>query len=402
MNQAFHDDDPPGLKRSIGVLSAGAFASAIANRISDPLIPQLSHDFSVSYGSASHAVSAFALAYGLMQLCYGPLGDRYGKFRVITWATLAGTFGALGSAIATSFDTLIAARLFTGATAAAIIPLSMAWIADRVPFQRRQPVLAYFLTGQIVGIICGQMLGGLLADYSGWRGAFRVLTSAFLVAAILMLSLRGSAVVADTPKSGDEAGSGFVAGIRRVLQRPWARVILATVLIEGAFLFGALAFVPSYLHQRFGISLTLAGSTIAFFGIGGLSYTLFARRLVASLGERGLARVGGTLMGGAMLLIAVGSSWLWVFPAAWMSGIGYYAMHNTLQTNATQMASFARGTAVSLFASCFFLGQSLGVSAASLAIDGLGYHAVFLLSAMVLPVLGWWFSHALRRRIQDD
>ena len=107
-------------------------------------------------------------------------------------------------------------------------------------------------------------------------------------------------------------------------------------------------------------------------------------------------------MGGAMLLIAVGSSWLWVFPAAWMSGIGYYAMHNTLQTNATQMASFARGTAVSLFASCFFLGQSLGVSAASLAIDGLGYHAVFLLSAMVLPVLGWWFSHALRRRIQDD
>ena len=43
----------------------------------------------------------------------------------------------------------------TGATAAAVIPLSMAWIGDNVPYERRQPVLARFLIGQITGFSLG-------------------------------------------------------------------------------------------------------------------------------------------------------------------------------------------------------------------------------------------------------
>lgn len=160
------------LLRQILLLSLAAFASAVSARVSDPLLPLLAASFAITTAEAAKAVSAFALAYGVFQLIYGPLGDNYGKYRVITVATLASAIGGLGSAAAFGFDWLIVFRFVTGATAAAIIPLSMAWIADRVPYERRQHVLAYFLTGQILGVIGGQMLGGILADLAGWRGAF--------------------------------------------------------------------------------------------------------------------------------------------------------------------------------------------------------------------------------------
>jgi predicted MFS family arabinose efflux permease len=390
--------DEGRLTRQIVLLSLAAFASAVSARISDPLLPQLSLSFAISTGEAAHAVSAFALAYGLLQLCYGPLGDHYGKYRIITFATLASLAGALGSALAASFQWLVAARLLSGATAAALIPLSMAWIADKVPYERRQHVLAYFLTGQILGVIGGQMIGGIFADLTGWRGAFWCQLGIYLViGSLLARELHGTPTIDHHPDAG-QLRPGFVAQLRSILADGWSRLILASVCAEGALLFGALAFIPAHLHQRYGISLSLAGTAIGMFGIGGLGYTLFAKPFVQTLGEKRLAAGGGLFLGIAFLLLLWADHWLWVLPAGSCAGFGYYMMHNTLQINATQMAPQARGTAVSLFASCFFFGQSLGVGFASLVIDRYGVAAVFASSALLLPLIGLFFARQLGHR----
>lgn len=49
-------------------------------RICDPMLPELSRVFEVSISEASQVISLFALTYGLMQLFYGPVGDRFGKY----------------------------------------------------------------------------------------------------------------------------------------------------------------------------------------------------------------------------------------------------------------------------------------------------------------------------------
>lgn len=385
------------LVRQIVWLSLAAFASAVAARVSDPLLPQLATSFAITAGEAAQAVSAFALAYGVLQLCYGPLGDRYGKYRVLTLATLASAAGALGSATAVGFHWLIAFRFLTGATAAAIIPLSMAWIADRVPYERRQHVLAYFLTGQIFGVIGGQMLGGILADLTGWRGAFWCMLGIFLIVATLLLAELRRMPDIDSAHGLAAPQTPFLTRVAGILKAPWSWVVLSMVFAEGALLFGSLAFVPTYLHQRFGVSLTLAGTSMGVFGLGGLSYTSFARYFVRRLGERRLAAAGGGFLGLAFLILLLGAHWLWVLPMAWCAGFGYYSLHNTLQINATQMAPASRGTAVSLFASCFFLGQSAGVWAASIGIDHLGFLGVFAISAVLLPMVGAFFSARLAK-----
>ena len=78
---------------------------------------------------------------------------------------------------------------------------------------------------------------------------------------------------------------------------PWARTILLIGFLEGAAVFGPLAFIPTYLHLRFDLSLTGSAAILAIYGLGGLLYSLIAKRLVGLFGERGLAAGGGVLLG---------------------------------------------------------------------------------------------------------
>ena len=65
--------------------------------------------------------------------------------------------------------------------------MAIAWIGDVVPYERRQPVLARFLSGQILGIVFGQAAGGLLGDLIGWRATLVALGLVHIVAGLLLL-----------------------------------------------------------------------------------------------------------------------------------------------------------------------------------------------------------------------
>jgi predicted MFS family arabinose efflux permease len=73
-------------------------------------------------------------------------------------------------------------------------------------------------------------------------------------------------------------------------------------------------------------------------------------------------------------------------------------LHNTLQTNATQMTPEARGTAVAIFSSALYLGQTLGVAINGVVFDRFGAIPVFVTAGAGLLGLGLWFARALRQR----
>jgi predicted MFS family arabinose efflux permease len=71
--------------------------------------------------------------------------------------------------------------------------------------------------------------------------------------------------------------------------------------------------------------------------------------------------------------------------------LGYYMIHSTLQTKATELAPGARGTAVSLFAFSLFLGQGIGAALLGVIINRPnGYIVSFCLSGVVMALLGIW------------
>lgn len=380
---------------TLTLLSLAAFFSGAALRVCDSLLPRLARDFAITPGTAGQVIISFSIAYGAMQLVFGPLGDRYGKARLMCVAMLGCAGGALASALAPDFRTLVICRIAWGMAAAGVIPLAMAWIGDTVPYEQRQATLARFLTGTLSGMMAGQLAGGLFADaVSGWRGAFFTLTAGYAVVALLLL-----AKVRRMPTHARAAAQlSFAGQLTAVLRVPWARVVLAAVLAEGIFLLGPMSYLPSYLHLRYGLTLATASAMIALYAVGGLVYALTARRIVARLGERRMVFAGGLLMGAGFLAWWLSPLWLLAGPIALLVGFGTYLFHNTLQTHATQMAPGARGTSVALFASCLFAGQALGVTASGYLVDHIGYVPLLLAAGMMLPLAGWGFSRALGRR----
>ena len=387
--------NPPVPVLAITALALAALASGVSMRLADALLPRLAREFGVSLGQASQVVTVFAVAYGLAQLLFGPLGDRFGKYRVIGWSCAASALTALLCALAHSHDALMAARLLAGASSSAVIPLAMAWIGDVVAYERRQPVLARFLIGQITGFAIGVWAGGYAAEHLDWRTPFYGVAVLFALAAVLLQWVRrGLPASAVAPRAAAPGNllQRTLGEFGAVLVRPWARVVLVTVFFEGACLYGPFAFIAAHLHQRFDLPLSTVGALVMLFALGSMSYALGARLLIGRLGEVVLVRTGSVFMAAALGVLAFAPTWWWAMPACAVLGLGFYMMHNTLQTHATQMAPERRGAAVATFAASLFLGQSLGVGAAGLLVGVVGTGWVLSAGGAGMLLVAWNFN----------
>ncbi len=382
------------------LIGLAAFCSMASMRVCDPMLVELSQEFSVTTGDAAAVIAAFAVAYGVLQLVYGPLGDRLGKVHVIIGATSACAVFSAITALAPTFTVLVVSRAAMGAAAAGIIPLSMAWIGDQVPYEQRQETLARLMVATVTGMMAGQWFGGFATETLGWRTALGVLAVMFAVAAVLLFRHARAAGVLLAPAG---AGGGvafslgaYLAGTAALLRIARVRWVLTVVAIEGALAFGTLAFVPARMVDGFGLSASAAGGVMVLYGVGGLIYSVFARRWLAALGEQGLALTGAALIAAGLLALAWAPAVAWAVLGCFCAGLGFYMLHNTLQVQATQMAPEARGTAVTLFACLLFLGQSAGVLVVAFSVDRDWLPPVFSAAALGVLALGFVIS----RRVQ--
>jgi len=388
---------------TVPLLAGAAFFSAAALRICDAMLPRLASDFSVTPGTAGQVIIWFAVAYGLVQLLFGPMGDRYGKARLVRLA-LAGCAGAsLASALAPDFQVLVWTRVAWGIAAAGVIPLAMAWIGDTVPYDQRQVTLARLLTGTISGMMAGQLAGGFFAESAvGWRAAFLSLSVGYSVVALLLVAQARQVHASIAAPVAAASRVPMSQQLLYVLRLPWARVVLLAVLAEGFFLLGPLSYLPTYLHVRHELPLSTASALAALNAVGGLVYAFTARHIVARFGEWRMVLAGGWLMGIGFLAWWISAGPLLSGLIALVVGFGTFLYHNTLQTHATQMVPAARGTSVAVFASFLFTGQALGVTAAGYVVDRFGFTPVLLSAAVALPFVGRSFARGLQRRSVGD
>ncbi|MDO9358860.1 MAG: MFS transporter [Polaromonas sp.] len=390
----------PATRRSILLLSFATFSSMAVQRICDAMLPELSRSFSVSLTQAAQVVSVFAVVYGLAQLVYGPLGDRFSKFGIVTFATLACSIGSIVAVFASTLDMLLVARVMVAMGAAAVIPLSMAWVGDTVAYELRQEMLARIGLGTTLGLVSGLLVGGVMTDLLGWRWAFVLMTLLYAVVGVLLYADWRRQLAAPQPVAAAPPGprASYMRQAWGILTGRWSRIVLLVIMIEGAAGFGVLAIWASHLHKVLGLSLTASGAIVALFGLGGMAYMATARSLIRRWGERGLALIGGGTAGVGALVLGLSPWWQLAVPASLLSGFGFFMLHNTLQTNATQMAPHARGTAMSMFAAMLFTGQSIGVLVAASLSGRIGSVAVVSLGGVILIALGAAFSAGIRQR----
>jgi predicted MFS family arabinose efflux permease len=344
-----------GGKLPLGLLAAAGFLSSAGARVIGPLLPVIAGDFASTVPEVSIVVSAFTLPYGLCQLVLGPVGDRFGRLRVILASLLAYALATGACALAGDLPALTLLRVGAGAASAGLI-------------------------------------GGTFVDYIGWRAVFL-----FLAGAALLVSTLFALRIRSLPDPFSRAAALDVAPYRALGRSPLSRRLLLGALLDGVLLVGCFPFLASFLRERFGLPYSGIGLLLACFGLGALLYTRLAKRIVPLLGEPRMVFAGGVLMAAALVL-AVATPWWPAFILVELAlGLGFFMLHGVMQARATEMLPHARATAVSAFACALFVGQSLGARGMGALIGAFDYRAAFTVEAVAVVAFGAWLGRLMRR-----
>ncbi|MBI4270921.1 MAG: hypothetical protein A3F92_03925 [Candidatus Rokubacteria bacterium RIFCSPLOWO2_12_FULL_71_22] len=359
-------------------LFALAACVSLDGRMLAPILPALTATFGAPSGEVGLAMTAYTSAYGVCQLVYGPLSDRYGRVRVLRVTAVLFALGSVLSSLAGSVGEFVGARLLTGLFAAATIPTTFAYIGDTVPYARRQAVIGRF--GAVIsgGEALAAALAGAVTYFVSWRvlfAAYAVLTLALVLALLRVREARSA------PRAAE-------LGYAAILRDRRARRFYAVTLSEGCLVWGGATYFGVLASQRYGFNDLQIGLLLACYGLGRIGGALWLGRLAPALGERALASWGGWIEGGAFALLMLGLPWPVFGACLGAIGLGLAFLHSTLQTRATEIAPAARGKALALFALGYFAGAALGTAAFGWLVDAGASGLVLATCAVGLAALG--------------
>ena len=134
-----------------------------------PALPLLARELSAPMSAAQLTMSALILAFGLSQLIWGPLADRFGRRPVLLVSLSLLVLASIGTTLATHISWLIFWRAAQGATMAAAVVCSRAMVRDLYEPHQGARVMSLGLSGLGVLAIAAPLLGGVLAMAWGWR-----------------------------------------------------------------------------------------------------------------------------------------------------------------------------------------------------------------------------------------
>ena len=157
------------------ILSALLGIQPITTDLYLPALPALTSGFGASMSQAQLTLTGLLLAFGLSQLVWGPLSDRFGRRPVLLLGLSAYIVAAIGSALAPSMELLITWRIVQGAAMGAGVMAARAIIRDLYSPAEGARMMSKGLSGLAVVACLSAPLGGLLSDLISWRAALLAL-----------------------------------------------------------------------------------------------------------------------------------------------------------------------------------------------------------------------------------
>jgi MFS family permease len=337
---------PAGALRQV---QAVGFAASLDRFITPPLLVTIAAHYGASLAAATLIASSHYLLYGLMQPVWGMASDRLGRVRVMR-ITLAGTAvaGAL-AAVAPTLTAAIALRALTGACVGGLVPTSIVYLGETVPFAQRSRALDGLVGMTTLGTAVAAAVSGVLAQVGLWRLA---LALPAVLAAALLVRLR----LAEPPAGASRPRA--LAALGAVLRNRWPRLVIGLALVEGAVIVGPLTFfAPALEHD--GHPAAIAGLSVAVYGTSAWGATMVLRRIAHGVPHHRRIAIGTVLITIAFACCAVIGDTAGIAAGTVLLGAGFATTHPMLQAWATDVAPGNRATMVALFAGALFVGGAV-------------------------------------------
>jgi DHA1 family bicyclomycin/chloramphenicol resistance-like MFS transporter len=224
----------------------------LAIDMSLPGLSAITSGLGVDPGLGSLTLTTFLTGFGVSQLFFGPLSDRFGRRPVLAGGLLFYLLGGLACALAPNFGFLLAARVVQGFGAAAGTVLAIAMVRDCFEGAAAQRRLAYVNAVMNVAPVIAPVIGSGMLALVSWRGIYGLL--AIVGAAIWLLSL---AFVPETIRQRDPSATRLFSLLHsygRVLRH---RGAIAHTLIGGTLFANMFSFIsgsPLVFIDQLGLS----------------------------------------------------------------------------------------------------------------------------------------------------
>lgn len=306
----------PGL--SVVILSLLLGLQPITTDLYLPALPALTEGFGAPMAQAQLTLTALLLAFGLSQLIWGPLSDRFGRRPILLIGLTAYVLASVASTLSPSMDMLIVWRTVQGAAMGAGVMCARAIVRDLYTPLQGARIMSKGLSGLgVIACLCAP-LGGLLSDLFSWRVALFTL-AIFGAVCLAMIALRfGETVQHKNPQALEPAT--LVRTWLTILRNPafLAFSALSTASYGGLFTF--LASSSFVFIKVLGLSKTQYGLLMFSMSLAYILGTFLCRHLLPRFGVRrsvaiagALSLTGGTLMG-VLALSNLQTSWAIMLP----------------------------------------------------------------------------------------
>lgn len=334
-----------------------------------PALPAMTEALAGSMSQAQLTLSGLLLAFGLSQLFWGPLSDRFGRRPVLLLGLASYTLAGIGCVIAPTMEVMLLLRIIQGAAMGAVVMCGRALVRDLYSPEVGARTISKGLSGLGVIAIISLPLGGLLAEYLGWRVTLGTLVlfsgvTLFIVARKFVETLQ-----VPNPNALQPA----------TLLRTW-REILSNHVFQGFALLGMTSYggLFTMLAASSFVFINLLGETKASYGIlmltPGVAYllgTVVCRRLLHRFGVHRTVAIGGafSVTGGTLVglvgLAEIGNVWAILVPF-YLYMIGHGINQPCSQAGAVGPFPHAAGAASAwsgclMMLSAFVMGSWLGV-----------------------------------------
>ena len=234
------------------------------------MLPAITHEFGLSSSQSGSLVTWTLIGAVLGGVIFGPISDRFGRIRVLTFTILMFSLFTGLCAFAQGYWDLLIYRTLAGVGLGGEFGIGMALIAEAWPAEKRNRASAYVGMGWQLGVLMAAFLTPLLLGIIGWRGMFLV---GLLPALASFLIRRTMGEPEAFVKSAAACNDGSLFSRIKLLFRDKTTTkasigILILCSVQNFGYYGLMIWMPSYLSKNFGFSLTKSGLWTAVTVVG--------------------------------------------------------------------------------------------------------------------------------------
>ncbi len=388
LNDKYIEKGTPMFMRTVLALFSGGFATFALLYCVQPMMPALSHEFSINAAQSSLilSVATAMLAFGL--LITGPISDRLGRKPVMVAALFCAALATIASGLMPSWEGILLMRALVGLSLSGLAAVAMTYLSEEIHPQHIGLAMGLYIGGNAIGGMSGRLIIGVLIDFVSWHTAMLIIGGLALIAATVFWKI--------LPESRNFRASslkprnlldGFVMHFKDA-GLPW--LFLEAFLLMGAFvtLFNYIGY--RLLADPYDLSQAVVG-LLSLVYLSGIYSSAKIGSLADRLGRRRVLWATIVLMLAGMALTLFTPLWL-VVPGMLIFTFGFFGAHSVASSWIGRRAVKAKGQASSLYLFCYYAGSSIAGTAGGFfwhlgGWNGIGGFIVALLIGALLVAL---------------